>query len=527
MNAHCHSENWAESYQDLSSWCSATSASSPAICQSPVTDETVVSEIGNLFIIQCIKTEVLCSFLKLICEKLFCSLIFFFTFSDFQGEIDFDLRKSEEIASIPLEEDCSFNLWGSGSPLLADSASPSPPVRAAISTGTSEPVLLNDCWLFEFERDKVVGKPDSSRPQTLTSTSTSSTRTNLVNEIQSTNVNVKEEVLDTKENMNPIMSPQALLSDPIKMAELQLRLERIASHTHPGVNSKSKAADLMKILQEQIAELNKKRYKSPAAVSDLHNYHSRVQSIPSTSSAGTQPLYAQAAVSSAPMLSENSDDIFQSDPFDGLFSSPEVQIQQVEQPVVPQVSVGNVSHQILVQNLTAAPVFVSSNFLQPNSLEAMSHMSTGGPSSGNGDLFSQAHHEVMRQSSKMHQSHPQHQNLNQSSHLQLPVSASHQQQTFQPMYQAPQVSSSHHPVRTIPVKNEGSLTLQLPTSRVNMPELDLNFDALIFGTSGSTSNSCKVSAISTPEVLKPLVETPDPESFDLLSYLCDVSIIKA
>ena len=50
MSAHCHSENWAESYQDLSSWCSAISASSPAICPSPVTDEIVVSDIGETFL---------------------------------------------------------------------------------------------------------------------------------------------------------------------------------------------------------------------------------------------------------------------------------------------------------------------------------------------------------------------------------------------------------------------------------------------------------------------------------------------
>ena len=447
------------------------------------------------------------------------TFIILFSFIDFQGEIDFDLRKSEEIASIPLEEDCSFNLWGSGSPLLANT--PSPPVAAAASTDTSEPVLLNDCWWFEFDREKVVGKLASSKPTTLTTTSTSSTRNNLASETQCATAIVKEEVIDTKENMNPITAPQPLLSDPIKMAELQLRLERIASHTHPGVNSKAKAADLMKILQEQIAGLNKKKYRSPAAVSDLHNFHSKELGLnsPSTSVVESQTLFAQPAVSSAPMMSGNANDIFHSDPFDGLFSSPDVQMHQVGQSVGSQLSGGNESsHPIIVQNLTVAPLFVSSNLHQQGPEEGTAQVASSGHTFESHDLFSEAHQEIMRQSTKVQQSHVEPQHLNQ---MLIPAS---QSQTFHTMHPVPQVSNNQLPVRANLTKNFVDLTLQLPSSRGNMPELDLNFDALLFGTPGSAPSCSKVPAISTPEVLKPLVETPDPESFDLLSYLCDVSM---
>lgn len=485
MNAHCRSENWAESYQDLSSWCSATSASSPATCQSPVTDETIVTEI------------------------------------DFQGEIDFDLRKSEEIASIPLEEDNSFNLWGAGSPLMGENSPPAPSVSAVPGTEESNPVLLKDCWWSAVESGKVVKELESSKPQNLTATSYPSMK-NPSNQDPIAAVVIKEEVIDTKENMNPIVVPhpqaqlQPFLSDPVKMAELQMRFERIASIAQPGGNSKSKAADLMKLLQLQIEALNKKKYRSPAAISDLHNQQAKVQVEPNANTSECHNTFSLAA----PSVAGNATDIFQSDPFDGLFSGSEAQLQAVH-PIVSQIA----SPQMFYQNPTVAPAFIQNTF----------HASPGKVMPGsagnivprNSNLFFEAHHEILKESPKPSPvlSHlpPQPQPVPQL--VAQPVAHPQLQQQFAV---PPQVFPQAHQPMNAPMSSHvqrpaSGVPMQRPPLRLNMPDLDaMNFDALLFGSPGTLAGVSKLqSVMNTPEVLKPLVDTPELENFDLLSYLCD------
>lgn len=476
MSAHCRSENWVESYQDLSSWCSATSASSPATCPSPAIDESLV-----------------CDF-------------------DFRGEIDFDLRKSEEIASIPLEEDCSFNLWGAESQSPGDTTTPTPSVSAVASTDKPNPVLLKDCWWPEIEEEKVVKGLQPSRLQT--STLPASSLKNHLHSESELPVAVKEEVTDIKENMNPIVASQNFLSDPIKMAELQMRIERITSVTHPGVNSRAKAADLMKILQQQISALSKKKNSSPAAISDLHNY-SKIQlgpGVPSTSTAGTQLQTPQAAMTSTAVTAQN-DGIFHFDPFENLFPAPVTQ-PQIVAPSWPMVAPQTTSsHQSFSSNIVPAPAFVSSSYGSNSVKPAI----VSGAIQGT-DLFFEAHHEIMRSATKSQQIQNQ-----------PPVHLLQSQPQFS--VPQPQVFSSTSQTLSVPTvsqstgfssaKKESGLSIKMPPPRVNMPELDLNFDALLFGSPGVIAGSIKTPAISTPEVLKSLVETPDPESFDLLSYLCD------
>ncbi|XP_034234813.1 uncharacterized protein LOC117641521 [Thrips palmi] len=489
MNAHCHSENWAESYQDLSSWCSATSASSPATCPTPVTDETIVTEI------------------------------------DFQGEIDFDLRKSEEIASIPLEEDNSFNLWGAGSP-LGENSPPAASVSAVPSTEESNPVLLKDCWWSEVETGKVVKELESSKPQNLTA-STYPSMKNPFNQEPISAVVIKEEVIDTKENMNPIVAPQPqaqpqallqpFLSDPIKMAELQMRFERIASIAQPGGNSKSKAADLMKLLQGQIVALNKKKYRSPAAISDLHNQQTKVHAGPTVHASETLHSFSQ------PSVVGNADDIFQVDPFDGLFSVAESQ-SQAAHPIVSQTA----SPQMFFQNATVAPAFIQNTF--HTSPGKVIPAGAGNIAPRNSNLFFEAHHEILKEAPKPQQLSnviPQHQPVAQlpvqpvvQSIAQLPL----QQQFAGPQQAYHQVHSSvNTPVPSHPQRSASGITMQRPPLRLSMPELDaINFDALLFGSPGTLAGVSKMqSMMSTPEVLKPLVDTPELENFDLLSYLCD------
>jgi len=90
----------------------------------------------------------------------------FFLVSEFQEEIDFDLIKSEEIASVPLQEDSwgtegagnsTLNLppvpedrWGAILGLPADIPLVNPAARPP------EPVLVNDCWLLDIEHEEVV-----------------------------------------------------------------------------------------------------------------------------------------------------------------------------------------------------------------------------------------------------------------------------------------------------------------------------------------------------------------------------------
>lgn len=475
MKAHCHSENWAESYQDLSSWCSATSASSPATCPSPVTDETFVTELN------------------------------------FQGEIDFDLRKSEEIASIPLEEDNSFNLWGAGSPLLEENSPPTPSVSAVPSTEESNPVLLKDCWWSEVESGKVVKELESSKPQNLIAATDQSMK-NLFNQEPISAVVVKKEVIDTKENMNPIVAPQPqaqlqpFLSDPVKMAELQMRIERIASIAQPGGNSKSKAADLMKLIQGQIFALNKKKVNSPAAISDLHNHEVKVQSAPSVSAMETQRTFSQNASDG------NADAIFQSDPFDGLFTGSEAQAQAAQLA----------SSQMFYQNTTVAPAFIQNTFhASPGKV-----IPGGNVVSQNSNLFFEAHHNILKEATKPQLlPHPP------------PVPQIQVQLMAQPVDQPslqPQVAtqnqvinqarqSAHLQMQSHRQQSASGPTIQRPPLRLNMPDLDaINFDALLFGSPGTLAGVSKMQTMmSTPEVLKPLVDTPELENFDLLSYLCD------
>ncbi|KAK3915375.1 Cell death specification protein 2 [Frankliniella fusca] len=471
MSAHCHSENWVESYQDLSSWCSATSASSPATCPSPAIDESLV-----------------CDF-------------------DFRGEIDFDLRKSEEIASIPLEEDCSLNLWGAESQSPGDTTSRTLSVSAVTSTEKPNPVLLKDCWWPEIEKEKVVKKLQPSRLQTLTTLPDSSVKNHLHSESQLP-VTVKEEVTDIKENMNPVVAPQNFLSDPIKMAELQMRIERITSVTHPGVNSKAKANDLMKILQQQIAALNKKKYSSPAAISDLHNYSKihLAQGVPSTSTAGIQFQPPKAVMTSVAEVAQN-DSIFHSDPFENLFATPVNQTQIVASYGHTAVPPSTSSHHSYSSNATPTPTFVS-NSGGSNSVKPMVQSSAVQEN----DLFFEAHHEIMKIASKPQEglSQPSIQFVQPSTQYSAPQPQAFSASTFTT---APTGFSS--------MKKESGLSIKMPPPRVNMPDLDLNFDALLFGSPGVIAGGNKTPAISTPEVLKSLVETPDPETFDLLSYLCD------
>lgn len=454
---HCHSENWAESYQDLSSWCSATSASSLATCQSPVIDEGVVADI------------------------------------EFQGEIDFDLRKSEQIASIPLEEDNSFNLWGAGSGV---STSPPPSVSAETIVERPDSVLLKDCWWSEVEQGGAVTELDSNRPQVLPIKSHH-------NYNSTTTVAVKNEAVDAKENMNPLVMPHLFLADPAKMAELQRRCERIASLSQPGGSNKAKGADLMKIVQEQIAALNKKRYRSPAAVSDLHNYSKieAAQYMPSTSTVESHPVQT-----AAPVMSGAPGDIFQSDPFEGLFTVSD-HMQAGVQFQAPAVSTG--SHQQFPEVVTAPTS--GADLYHSNSAGPLGLGSTTTGVVGRGsDLFFEAHHEIMRGASK-----PQHL-LNQPKLLLNQQQIAAPSQSFlatNQMLNAPGVGIPRH---AAPTKN--GLTIQLPPPR--LPEMDLSFENL-FGSPGVLPGVNKVQAMSTPEVLKPLVETPDPESFDLVSYLFD------
>lgn len=367
---------------------------------------------------------------------------------------------------------------------------------------------------------------ESSRPHTLTAIN-SSIKNHLTEDITSV---VKEEVIEAKENMNPVSSSQPILSDPVKMAELLSRFERIASITHPGVDSKAKAVDLMKILQDQIAAANRKKFKSPAAVTDLHNY-SKLKaepsvSAPSTSTAVVLPQASQTNITSVNITASNSGDIFHSDPFEGLFAVPDDQSHLM---APASMAANSRSHQIFTQNIVAAPAFVS-NTCHANVSKLPCQSSTGSNAISSHDLFSEAHHEIMKEAIKPQQLLSSHAPTTEYSNVQFPASEQHNfVMSNQPLsaasnivYQTPAPAAK---LISAPVKRERGLSIQMPTPRVNMPEMDLNFESLLFGSPGAVGGSNKVSTISTPEVLKPLVDTPDSGSFDLLSYLCDVSMV--
>lgn len=394
-------------------------------------------------------------------------------------------------------------------------------------------MLLKDCWWSEVESGKIVKELESSKPQSLTATTYPSMKNPYNEELIPEVAVVKEEVIDAKENMNPIVVPQPqaqlqpFLSDPIKMAELQMRFERIASIAHPGGNSKSKAADLMKLLQEKIVALNNKKYISPAAISDLPNHQVKVEAQASINSSKTQLTYPQVT-----SVTGNAVDIFQADPFEGLFSASDAQAQAA-QPIVSQIA----SSQMFYQNTAIAPAFIQNTF----------HDSSGKVIPGaavnvvprNSNLFFEAHHEILREAPMPPQqlSHlpPQPQPAVQlvtqpvlqpvaQPPLQLQLAAS--QPAFHQAHQLINPQMSSHPQHLVSGSARASgAKMQKPPLKLNMPDLDvMNFDALLFGSPGTLAGVSKMHPImSTPDVLKPLVDTPELENFDLLSYLCDVS----